>query len=343
MGRHSKEWNEGYQAAIEAIKQQMQSGSGSGSSSDLPSLPQQGDNQDGNSSSSRTDSSDSNQGIVRPEDCMSSGSSVQDCPSTPGGMISKEDGDKIAESEGYRKEGGNEGTIEKDWKDTAQKAAEKYKNKYQGTSAGDFLSHIEGLGKSQVDWKKTLKQIVGHAISPDDKRQAYANKNVLVTQNRIARTDKDKYDNLDYMMVWLDSSGSMSDEQLKLCLSEVYAVAYAKKPLKLVTVQCDTKIHEIKEYRNVQDLKKDIVHAHVKGRGGTDLWPCWQLLKNDKRYNKKQPDITIIFTDGYLTQYKRDLRSMKTLCWCILDNTGFDLKYKDAMTKVIHIKTENIN
>jgi hypothetical protein len=64
------------------------------------------------------------------------------------------------------------------------------------------MSKLEGLYKTSKDWKKDLKKIVGHSISPDEKRQAYAHKNVLVTQDRIARTDKDKYDNLDYMMAW---------------------------------------------------------------------------------------------------------------------------------------------
>ena len=153
-----------------------------------------------------------------------------------------------------------------------------------GKYAGTLKSKIEGLYKVSTDWKKELRKIVGTSISPDEKRQAYANKNVLISQDRIARTDKDKYDNMDYMCAFIDSSGSMSNEQLKMCLSEVYSVALAKKPIKLIIIQCDTKIQEIKEYTSLQQLKKDMIHATVKGRGGTELKPCWDLLKNDKRF-----------------------------------------------------------
>ena len=364
MGRHSKEWNDGYQAAIEAIKKAMSgnnSGSGSGGSSEgLPSdmTPPPGGSDNGSSGNSsnkqnqqnqqnggsRTDKDNPSQGTVRPEDCMDTSGALDGCPETPGGMISKTEGDKLAQAEGYNKEGGSEGTVERDWKDSVIKVTQKQSgNVKPGTALGNFMAKLEGLYKTQTDWKKVLKQVIGQAISPEDKRQAYANKNVLVSQDRITRTDKDKYDSLDYMMVWIDSSGSMSDDQLKMCLSEVYQVALAKKPLKLVTVQCDTAIQEIKEYKNLRDLKNDIVRATVKGRGGTELKPCWDLLRTDPRYARRKPDVVVIFTDGGVPrQYKRDLRTMKTLVWCIIDNPAFNLQFKDSMTKCIHIKSSDI-
>ena len=103
-----------------------------------------------------------------------------------------------------------------------------------GSMKGNWSSVINSIYKVKSDWKKELRKIVGHSISPDDKRSAYANKNVLVSQDRLARTDKDKYDNLDYMMAWIDSSGSMTDDNLKRVLTELYSMALAKKPIKLV-------------------------------------------------------------------------------------------------------------
>lgn len=364
MGRHTKEYNEGYNAAIEAIKKALSGnsngqsgqsgqsqdnldddmipppgqngGSGSGSGSNQKNQQDKQNGSGNQSGSSRTDKNNSNQGIVRPEDCMGN-SGLDGCPSTPGGMISKEDGDKIVNQEGYPEEGGNDGQIAKDWKDAAVKTTQKNQFK-PGTAAGNFMAKLEGLYKSQVDWRKELKKIIGNAISPEDKRSALVNRNVLVSQSRFTRTDKDKFDSLDYMMVWVDSSCSMSDDELKACLTEAYAVALAKKPLKLVVVQCDTQIQEIKEFRNLKDFKNYTMHARVKGRGGTMLKPCWDLLKNDSRYNRRKPDIIVVFTDGQLTQYKRDIRTMKNFCWCIINNPSFNVQYKDPYTKCLHIK-----
>lgn len=370
---HSKDYNEGYAAAIEALKKKLaeQNGStddsgmnnpnqksgkgGSGGSGDQNGTPEAGpgmispeeaignkgkdsSNQD-SGAKSRTSKNDSNQGVVRPEDCGGSMSSeLGKTPGTAGGMISQDLGEKLAKQEGYDPEGGSESAIEREWKDTALKEASKNK----GSIPGSLVSTIEGLYKTTQDWKKELRKIVGHSISPDDKRQAYANKNVLVSQDRIARTDKDKYDNMDYMMAWIDSSGSMSDDQLKQCLTEVYSVAVAKKPMKLVIIQCDTKIQLIQEYKNLAEMKRDIPRQKVHGRGGTELKPCWDLLKTDPKYKRKSPELVMVFTDGYLNQYKRDSRTMRNLCWVILDNPSWQVQYKDVNTKVVHIRTSDI-
>ena len=367
MGRHTKEWNEGYQAAIEAIKQALNGGnnsnSGSGGQSDnLPSDMQQppvpgagggsgsgsdkkqnngSDKGAGGSGNSRTNKNDSSQGIVRPEDCASNNSGISNTPSTAGGFFEKSEGDKLAESEGYAKDGGSESSIENEWKDAALRAANDMKN--PGDAWGRLKSTIEGLYKVSTDWKRDLKYVVGKSINDAEKRQAYANKNILAAQGRMARTDKDKYDNMDYMIAFIDSSGSMSDEQLKMVLSETYALACAKKPVKLITIQCDTRIQEIKEYKTLKELKQSIVHASVKGRGGTDVKPLWDFLKTDPKFRKKRPDLIMIFTDGYVPkQYNRDRTSMSWLCWCIIDNPSFTIQYNDQMTKVIHLKSNDI-
>ena len=278
-------------------------------------------------------------GVVRPEDCIGpAAGQLSKTPGAAGGMIDRATGDKIAEAEGYDKQGGSDSAVESEWKDAAIKAS----NKMKGNGPGNLKSKIEALYMTSTNWKKELRNVVGHAISPDEKRQAYANKNVLTAQNRIARTDKDRYDNLDYMMAWIDSSGSMSDQQLRQCLGEVYAVALAKKPITLVVVQCDTKIQEIKEYHNLRDLQRELKNATVKGRGGTDLKPCWELLQKDPKYSRRAAELVMVFTDGYLDQYKRDPRKIRTLCWVVLDNPGFRVQYKDAQTKLVCINTEDI-
>lgn len=382
MARHSKEWNEGYQAAVEAIKKIMQGDNsdvsdnnsgenglsmpsdvfdkaqkeggqkqtGNGKDKSINPDGQQGNQQSqgsGSSGGSRTSSSNPNQGVVRAEDCASNSSSVSNTPSTAGGFFDKSEGDKIAQAEGYDKEGGSDDAVERDWKETALKEANKLKND-PGNVWGKLKATIEGMYKVQTDWKKALKYVVGKSINDAEKRQAYANKNILISQDRIARTDKDKFDNMDYMIAFIDSSGSMTDDQLKMVLSEVYALALQKKPVKLITVQCDTKIQEIKEYNSIKELKTDSLHATVKGRGGTDVKPLWDLMagtveKDFKKRHKGNPDLIMIFTDGYVpAQYPRNKRLMNWLCWCILDNPSFNVQYNDNMTKVIHLKTDDI-
>ena len=316
-------------------------GAGSGSASDKQQKQNKQNNGGSGSENSRTNKNDSSQGIVRPEDCASNNNGISNTPSTAGGFFEKSEGDKLAESEGYSKDGGSESSIENEWKDAALRAANDMKN--AGDAWGRLKSTIEGLYKVSTDWKRDLKYVVGKSINDAEKRSAYANKNILAAQGRLARTDKDKFDNMDYMIAFIDSSGSMSDEQLKMVLSETYSLACAKKPVKLVTIQCDTRIQEIKEYKSLKEFKNSIVHSTVKGRVVTDVKPLWDLLKTDPKFRKKRPDLIMLFTDGYVpSQPNRDKSSMNWLCWCIIDNPSFTLKNNDSMTKIIHLKSNDI-
>lgn len=370
----SKGYDNGYNEAIEAIKRMLaggqQGGQGGGMTPD-PKLQQPDpkdspDGQQGGDSGSQNgqQSSQSNQGsksgsqgsdsqggsgrdadstgkkgIVRAEDCEPLGG-ITDMANEPGGMCDRKTADEVAKKEGYEEQGGSESSTEKEWSESSIKASKHLK----GTDAGHSMmkGKIENIWKVSHDWKKELRAIVGQSISPDEGRMAYAHKNTLISQDRVARTIKDKYDNMDYMMAWIDSSGSMSDDQLKKCLKEIYQVALAKKPIKLVVVQCDTKIQSIKEYTNLKDLMRDTVNATVKGRGGTELKPCFDLLKEDKRYNKRPADLVMIFGDGDATQYKRDPKRIKNLCWVVLDRPSWTLQYKERYTKCVHMCTNDI-
>ena len=295
-----KGYDNGYNDAIERIKQMLaggqQGGQGNGGMTPDPKLQQpdpkdapdgqggqsgqggqggqssqsssggsQGDQQSQGSGSGRDADSTGKKGIVRAEDCEPLGD-ISNMGNEPGGMCDRKTADQVAKKEGYEEQGGSESSTEKEWSESSIKATKHLKGNSPGSAM--MKGKIEGIWKVSHDWKKELRAIVGNSISPDEGRSAYAHKNTLISQDRVARTIKDKYDNMDYMMAWIDSSGSMSDDQLKKCLKEIYHVALAKKPLKLVVIQCDTKIQSIKEYTDLNTLMKDTVNATVKGGGG---------------------------------------------------------------------------
>lgn len=364
----AKQYQKGYDDAVAAIKKAIaeaqQGGGGNGSqqqNNNLPmpkNLPQsKNDNKDGKSGKSgKNQQNQNNQGGQSGQDSQDQqdqqdqqggngrvsstdfGNNQQSKKNNPttGSVMTKDEGDKIAESEGYAKEGGNADNIEKEWKDASVKATSKMK----GTQFGDLASKINKVFKTSTDWKKSFRKIIGSCISPDDKRQAYANKNILVSQNRIARTDKDKYDALASIICFVDSSGSMTDNMLRKVLSEVYTLALQKKPMKLVIIQCDTRITDIQEYTNIKDLQKQLSTATVKGRGGTELKPCWDLLIKEKKYTGAE--LVLVFTDGELTQYRRNPKTMKNLCWVILDNPEFQVQYKENKTMCIYLNTDDV-
>ena len=352
VGQPDPDFSKGFEAAIKAM-QDAQNGkikASSGESAGEGGLPIPSDlfsngegsgdgiEQSHSGGKTRDSKTGENQGVVRPEDCIGP-SSLKNTPGQAGGIISKDVGDEIAEMEGYDKSGGSNSNIEKEWGDRAKSVT-----KQAGKGAGwdIFKAKLQGLWNKTVDWKNELKKIVGHAINPADKRQAYANKNVLVSQDRIARTDKDKYNNMDYMQAWIDTSGSMTNEFLNACISEVYKLALAKKPMRLDIWQFDTRVADQQTFSNLPSLKKGLGSFEMKGGGGTDVKCCFDELLNNKKYSKRKCELVVIFTDGYLTQYKRPMKNIGTLVWVVIDNPGFELQYKDSNTKLIHINSADI-
>lgn len=310
-----------------------------------PSMPSQGgggdknqqgqQNQNQNQSGNGQGQNQQNQSGQEGQGSSGTDANLNGTIDTAGSMLDAKEGQKIAKEEGYDDVGANESALEKEWENKAREVAKKLK----GTGAGNDILADKLLAtsvKGTNEWKKILKDIVGRSVSPEDKRRGYAHNNILVSQDRVALSDKEKYDNVDYIMAWVDTSGSMSQEDLNKALSMMLMVAQAKKPTKLVVCQFDTRVADIKEFDKVDRIEKDMRKMKIKGGGGTDVKCCFDLLADKKsKYARQVPELVVIFTDGYLDQYRRDKRRMQNLVWVVQDHPSFELEYPDSHTKLI--------
>ena len=224
-----------------------------------PGQSQSGVGQSGQGQSGQSDG-DQNQGQVTPQDC--DGSFGADMPDTPGGFMDAKEGNDLAKREGHDDGVASDDAIAKDWRDAALKAA---KQKLHGDGAGGFIEKLNAIWKTNHDWKRTFKLILGRSLNTQDRRQAFANKNVLATRGDIMRTDKDKFDAVDYICMFVDSSGSMSNQQLSIAAAEVYNIALALKPIVMVYGTFDTRVNDVQTFTNAGDFKKYVEAHGVKG------------------------------------------------------------------------------
>lgn len=91
------------------------------------------------------------------------------------------------------------------------------------------------------------------------------------------------------VVVAIDTSGSVSLEELTEMLSEVECIRDTFKPEKLTIIDCDYKIHnefKIKQHDNILDLK-------FTGDGGTSFQPVIDYC------DERNPEVLIYFTDLY--------------------------------------------
>lgn len=339
----------GYDAFIKSLKDGGNPNSDPGDSGDNSGNDADGNSKDQGDASGESASSgggsgsgrgDGEQGVVTAAD-QAAPSGLKDVPGTPGSFFDKSIGDQIAEEEGYEKTAGNQSSVEKGWEEKSREAANQIKKAGKGAGWDVFVTKVNQINRSGKNWRNELRKVVGRSISPVDKRRAFVAKNPLVTQNRLQRTDKDKFDAVNYIMCWVDTSASMSEEFLNACISEVYQVAVQKKPLSIVIAQFDTRVADLQIFNNTMELKKKLGRFKIKGGGGTDVKCCFDMLKEDKRFSRSCAELVMIFTDGVLTQYKRDPKHMNNLCWVICDNESWELKYKDPFTSRIYLSNKD--
>lgn len=325
---------------------QSQSG-GSGSQSQSGGGGSQSGN-GGSQSQSNGSGSQSGNGILNsPRDLAGSGDknigdargesvdkAVLSKTSTPGGMIDEKTADEICKSEGYDPNSQSQEDAQRDAMNKAKATI--------GNAPGSIKSALGNIFYTNTDWKKLLKTVIGKSLSSNEDMR-YLNKNTYASRSGLARSPKDKYDNVDFICCCIDTSGSVTQKMMEQMLSEVYTMALQKKPVSLAIVQADTKIQDVQIFSNLREFKKKIPQIKIKGGGGTSfLNDLWQLIERDRVLSRKKCELLMIFTDGYIANPEQRPRSKKmdNLCWVIVDNTGWEAKYPDRHTYKINVSAE---
>ena len=158
------------------------------------------------------------------------------------------------------------------------------KAKKYGDLPIDIEVLIPELFDSQVDWKNELYEVIeqsmkfDYRLSPPNKRyisQGIALPSIGGTKAKI--------------VIAIDSSGSIDEEQLKLFLSEVQGIMNQFENFEIDLIMADVKVHE-----HIVLQAGDILEQKIIGGGGTNFENTFKYIE-DNIY-----DITLFlyFTDG---------------------------------------------
>ncbi len=156
----------------------------------------------------------------------------------------------------------------------------------RGTLPGHQKDALEKLlAAPTISWQQLLKRFVG--TIPHGHRK---------TRTRLSRRQPERYDisgsindRLVKIVVAIDTSGSMSDEDLQRIMVEIFDIIGTRK-CEVTIIECDAEIQRIYQAYSVKD-----VSFNVQGRGGTSFVPVIEHV-NSNRYFRDA--ILIYFTDG---------------------------------------------
>jgi len=162
-----------------------------------------------------------------------------------------------------------------------------------GKDPGYLQRLIEELLKPIVDWRRILRTALTKGIG----------RNVKRTWARPSRKISDLYPGketlkLNKVVVLIDTSGSIGENELKRFVSEVYGIL--RETSKVVVIPWDATVYDPIELRGMSDINK--LKTSIQGGGGTMIYPALKLV--DEKFSSY--DMFIIFSDWYIGDINTD-------------------------------------
>lgn len=154
--------------------------------------------------------------------------------------------------------------------------------KTRGTIPGEFAEILERINKVEepkFDWKGYLRRFVGGS------QKVYTKKSRRKLSKRFEGSPGLKIKPKRHVLIGVDTSGSVSTEELKEFFNEVHHIH--KNGSEVTVVQCDASISNVAPFKPNMEIK-------IHGRGGTDFQPVIDY------YNEHYHKFTclVYFTDG---------------------------------------------
>jgi len=109
------------------------------------------------------------------------------------------------------------------------------------------------------------------------------------------------------MLVAIDTSGSVCDDELKEFINEIHHLY--KAGVDITIAQCDSRMQSIKKYDGKFELE-------VAGRGGTSFDPALELFNERKEFTS-----LIYFTDG---EAWTNIKPRKPVLWVLSERSDFN-------------------
>ncbi len=157
--------------------------------------------------------------------------------------------------------------LSREWKIATTQAAKVASQ--AGKLAGGLEELVEEIIHPKVDWKSLLRQFVETNAKNDftwgKRNRRYADVYLPTLSSETLN-----------LVIGIDTSGSVSSEQLQQFISEVNAIA-KDFSAEITVIGCDTKVNSVQHFTPYDDVK-----IKLRGRGGTRFVPVFDQVDKDE-------------------------------------------------------------
>ena len=162
-----------------------------------------------------------------------------------------------------------------------------YANSERGNLPLDFLRQTDLLNPPKVPWQRLLHHFADTVLNTDDYSLARPNKRYLVQDllvpglyNEVLRS----------IVVALDTSGSMSNDEIRQVAEEIRGIIPHTQDITLIIADC-----EIQQVIAFDDLENFLQNGELRGGGGTDHVCVFEYIAKQQL----NPSLFIGLTDLY--------------------------------------------
>ncbi len=178
------------------------------------------------------------------------------------------------------------------WEDSSEldeQTLKEFTEKFiDASQKGNIPNYLDSLisalknSKGELPWNLYLKRLMG-TVESDQKK-------IITRRNR---RQPDRFDlrgqlrsHKANIVVALDISGSISDEEFNQAMIEVFSIVKNYNH-EVTIIECDSEIRRVYKVKSVKDIK-----ARINSRGGTKFTPVFEYA------NTKKINMLVYFTDG---------------------------------------------
>jgi predicted metal-dependent peptidase len=276
---------------------QAQSQSGTGGSSDPQSSPQpqEGTGTGGGNHSSQSSPSSSPDASPKPGSPQQTGRNDDLTEPRPGGFGEVLDatddlGSTASEAELTRQ--ANEWSIAAEQAMRTAKAC--------GHEAGDIERQLKEARESKQDWRAILREFIAATV-PADYRWCPPNRRFVASGLYLPSLYRE---GVGRIVIGVDTSGSIGDEELKQFAGEISAISDQAQPEAIHVAYCDAMVNSTQEFG-----PSETITLEPKGGGGTNFRPVFEWVEK----NHVLPACLIYLTDLDCTKYPASAPSYPVL------------------------------
>lgn len=182
-----------------------------------------------------------------------------------------------------------------------------------GSVPGHIKEMVDEMVRPKVDWRRRLRRVATQGRDPSDFSYRVPSRSVFAATGCISPTIIK--DAVGKMVFFLDTSGSMSNDEFKAAVGSLNEITSDLRPELVIIIHFDTQVHKVEEFTAGNVVTK----LEPTGRGGTCIRSAFEYA--DRKYDNIVN--SVVFTDGYLSCPEKAPSFGDSLIWLTTQATGF--------------------